>query len=205
MVAEFRLHLLNRLAGGHLEPEHVAQRGARIVDDAGLVVVAAVPPRRVAEQVVHFARLAGLGLDSRAIGAARVSAVGPKTAASLAPFGIKPALVPPDYKGEGVVEAFRTLDVNGKRVLFPRADRAREVIPAGLAAFGAEVVAPVAYRNITPAALPAPILQALERFQLNGRVAVAVGRPGFNADIRWMNHYGFRPLDMPTLFGGLSA
>ena len=30
-------------------------------------------------------------------------------------------------------------------------------------------------------------------------------RDFFNADIRWINHYGFRPLDMPTLFGGLSA
>ena len=30
-------------------------------------------------------------------------------------------------------------------------------------------------------------------------------RDFFNADMRWMNHYGFRPLDMPTLFGGLSA
>ncbi|RVQ04372.1 phenylalanine--tRNA ligase subunit alpha [Sinorhizobium meliloti] len=30
-------------------------------------------------------------------------------------------------------------------------------------------------------------------------------RDFFNADIRWMTHYGFRPLDMPTLFGGLSA
>ncbi|MCB1445225.1 MAG: phenylalanine--tRNA ligase subunit alpha [Rhizobiaceae bacterium] len=30
-------------------------------------------------------------------------------------------------------------------------------------------------------------------------------RDFFNADIRWMNHYGFRPLDLPTLFGGLSA
>jgi phenylalanyl-tRNA synthetase alpha chain len=27
----------------------------------------------------------------------------------------------------------------------------------------------------------------------------------FDADVRWINHYGFRPLDMPTLFGGLSA
>ncbi len=26
-------------------------------------------------------------------------------------------------------------------------------------------------------------------------------RDFFNADIRWINHYGFRPLDMPTLFG----
>ncbi len=30
-------------------------------------------------------------------------------------------------------------------------------------------------------------------------------RDFFNADVRWMKHYGFRPLDMPTLFGGLSV
>ena len=27
----------------------------------------------------------------------------------------------------------------------------------------------------------------------------------FEADVRWLNHYGFRPLDFPTLAGGLSA
>lgn len=30
-------------------------------------------------------------------------------------------------------------------------------------------------------------------------------RDYFNADVRWLSHYGFRPLDMPTLFGGLSS
>jgi phenylalanyl-tRNA synthetase alpha chain len=30
-------------------------------------------------------------------------------------------------------------------------------------------------------------------------------RPFFEADVRWIEHYGFRPLDIPTLFGGLSA
>ncbi len=30
-------------------------------------------------------------------------------------------------------------------------------------------------------------------------------RDYFNADVRWLSHYGFRPLDMPTLFAGLSA
>jgi len=29
-------------------------------------------------------------------------------------------------------------------------------------------------------------------------------RAFFESDIRWINHYGFRPLDIPTLFGGLS-
>ncbi len=30
-------------------------------------------------------------------------------------------------------------------------------------------------------------------------------RAFFDADVRWLSHYGFRPLDMPTLVGGLSA
>ena len=30
-------------------------------------------------------------------------------------------------------------------------------------------------------------------------------RAFFDADVRWLQHYGFRPLDLPTLFGGLSA
>jgi phenylalanyl-tRNA synthetase alpha chain len=29
-------------------------------------------------------------------------------------------------------------------------------------------------------------------------------RAFFDADVRWLSHYGFRPLDLPTLFGGLS-
>jgi phenylalanyl-tRNA synthetase alpha chain len=29
-------------------------------------------------------------------------------------------------------------------------------------------------------------------------------RPFFEADVRWLEHYGFRPLDFPTLAGGLS-
>ena len=30
-------------------------------------------------------------------------------------------------------------------------------------------------------------------------------RDFFDADVRWIDHYGFRPLDIPTLFAGLSA
>ncbi len=30
-------------------------------------------------------------------------------------------------------------------------------------------------------------------------------RAFFDADKRWLDHYGFRPLDLPTLFGGLSG
>ena len=109
-----------------------------------------------------FARLALLGLDARAFAACRICAVGPKTAAALASRGIVADLVPADYKAEGVVAEFGKLAITGSRILFPRADRAREIIPAALSEMGATVEAPVAYRNITPDALPDEALQALE-------------------------------------------
>jgi uroporphyrinogen III methyltransferase/synthase len=109
-----------------------------------------------------FDRLHEHGLDTRALGRCRVCAVGPKTAAALSPYGIKADLVPEDYKAEGVVTAFSEMEMAGQRVLFPRGDRARDVIPERLKAMGAEVMAPVAYANETPDGIPAEALRALE-------------------------------------------
>jgi uroporphyrinogen III methyltransferase / synthase len=114
-----------------------------------------------------FDRIAAKGLDSRAFGSCRVCAVGPKTAALLASRGIKPDLVPPDYKAEGVVAEFGRMMMKGKKVLFPRADKAREVIPAALGEMGAVVTAPVAYRNIIPDSIPEKALQALEEQRIH--------------------------------------
>lgn len=109
-----------------------------------------------------FGRLHALGLDTRALGRCQVCAVGPKTAAALVPYGVKADLVPADYKAEGVVAAFASLDLEGQWVLFPRGDRAREVIPDELVKMGAQVMAPVAYVNHTPDRLPEESLRALE-------------------------------------------
>ncbi|UFS71685.1 uroporphyrinogen-III C-methyltransferase [Geomonas sp. RF6] len=109
-----------------------------------------------------FCRLNAHGLDTRALGRCRVCAVGPKTAAALKVFGVRADLVPPDYKAEGVVDAFGSLEIAGKKVLFPKGDRARDVVPRELARMGAEVVTPVAYANVIPADIPAESLAALE-------------------------------------------
>jgi len=114
-----------------------------------------------------FERLALLGLDTRKIGACRVCAVGPKTAAALLPFGVRADLVPLDYKAEGVIAAFRAMDIKGKRFLFPRGDRARDVIPSSLGELGGEVVAPVAYCNVIPDYLPDPVIHALEERKID--------------------------------------
>ena len=108
-----------------------------------------------------FIRLAACGLDSRALGRCRVATVGPKTAAAIHEYGIIPDLIPVDYKAEGVVTAFREMDLTGMKILFPRADRAREIIPSELAKMGAAVLSPVAYQNVLPDDIPAEILEAL--------------------------------------------
>lgn len=114
-----------------------------------------------------FGRLEQLGLDSRVLGGCRVCAVGPKTAASLLPHGIRPDLVPPDYKAEGVVAEFRRLNPAGLKVLYPRADKARDVIPRELEGMGASVTAPIAYRNVLPDEIPKAALQALEERRIH--------------------------------------
>ncbi len=109
-----------------------------------------------------FDRLHAMGSDSRAIGGCKVCCVGPKTAESLASYGIRADLIPSDYKGEGVVEAFTRQQLRELRILFPRGDRARDVIPAGLQQLGNIVTAPVAYRNLAVDTIPSRVLESLE-------------------------------------------
>lgn len=100
---------------------------------------------------IFFGRLRQLGLDLRALAGVKVVAVGPKTAAAMEVFGLLPDLVPAEYRAEAVVELLQQEGVAGKRIFYPRAEKARDVLPRELAAAGAEVVAPVAYRTLAPA------------------------------------------------------
>lgn len=110
-----------------------------------------------------FKRLDTLGLDARSLGACRVCALGPKTAEAIRGFGIRPDMLAADYKAEGVVAEFAKLDITGKRILYPRADRAREGIPRDLGSMGALVDSPVAYRTILPDKLLPEAVFALEK------------------------------------------
>jgi uroporphyrinogen III methyltransferase/synthase len=110
-----------------------------------------------------FQHLNSLGFDARALGPCKVCAVGPKTAEAIEENGIRPDLIPPDYKAEAIVSEFAKLAISGQRILFPRADRAREIIPQELEKMGARVTAPVIYRNILPERLCPETILALEK------------------------------------------
>lgn len=99
---------------------------------------------------VFFNRLRSTGRDLRALAGVTLVAVGPKTAAALAEHGLQADLIPADYRAEGVVALLRQRGVAGRRILYPHAELARDLIPKELAAAGAQVLAPLAYRTLVP-------------------------------------------------------
>jgi uroporphyrinogen-III synthase len=101
-----------------------------------------------------FDRVQELGFKLTVLQGCKVCAVGPKTAEALAARGIATDLVPEQFTGEGLVAAFQGLDLQGRRVLFPKADGARDLIPQQLRKMGALLIDPVVYRTVIPDRLP---------------------------------------------------
>ena len=88
--------------------------------------------------------------DIRDLRGIRICTIGPATQACVEGYHIPVDLVPDEYLSEGVVAAFRDMDMGNKRVLLPRAEIAGDVIPKGLSAMGATVDVAVAYRTVSP-------------------------------------------------------
>lgn len=95
-------------------------------------------------------RLKALGMDVRELKGLKIGAIGPKTAEAWEEIGIRPDLMPDEYRAEAVVESFRNLGADGLRILLPRAAKAREVLPEELKKLGAAIDVVPAYRTIKP-------------------------------------------------------
>ena len=95
-------------------------------------------------------RLCDSGLDARSLAGRRVCSIGPRTAQELERFGIKADLIPADYQAEGVLVALGGQDLKDARVLIPRAEVARELLPDELRARGAHVDVVPVYRTLAP-------------------------------------------------------
>lgn len=107
-----------------------------------------------------FRHLETMGLGLEDLPKALVVAVGPKTAEAIEARGLAVDLMPTDFQAEGIVDLIKDR-VFGKRVLYPRAGLARDLIPRQLAAAGARVLDPVTYTSVPPAGTPEKLRQAL--------------------------------------------
>ncbi|WP_434044865.1 MULTISPECIES: uroporphyrinogen-III C-methyltransferase [Sorangium] len=119
-----------------------------------------------------FREVERLGLDARAFGAARLAAIGAGTAAALASRGVRPDIVPGEFRGEELAQALLSdpalaerlsaRPASRVRVLIPRALVAREVLPERLRAAGCEVdVVPVYETRPASAGRREELLRAL--------------------------------------------
>ncbi len=86
-----------------------------------------------------FKRLFERGKDVRALHHIRTACIGPVTAERLADFGLSCDILPETYRAESVAAAFKHQDVNAKKILLPRAQEARPILPEMLMEMGALV------------------------------------------------------------------
>lgn len=106
------------------------------------------------------------GLDARAFSGLKIAAVGDKTAAAIAAWGLRADLVPSgEQSAAGLLADWPEYDevldpIN--RVFLPRADIATETLVAGLVELGWECDDVTAYRTVRATPPPAPVRDAIK-------------------------------------------
>ena len=111
---------------------------------------------------IFWAALRRAKCDARALATARVAAIGPATADALLNHGVAADVTPARFVAEGLLEALAARgDVAGTRVLYATAEGARDVLPNGLGALGAQVDVLALYRSVPQLTSAEPLRAAL--------------------------------------------
>ncbi len=117
--------------------------------------------------VDHFLRrIWETGGDTRAFSRCRLAAIGTVTAERLATWHLRADLVPTEFRAEALAAALAPL-VTGKRVLWARATRGREVLPQALRAAGADLTEIPVYENFDVTAFDPRVEERLARSEID--------------------------------------
>ncbi len=95
-------------------------------------------------------RLKERGKSSHLPPSLNVCAIGPATADQLKRRGVSVQYVPKEFIAESILEGFKKVRVEGKRILLARAKKARDILPNGLRRMGVEVDVVEVYRTVRP-------------------------------------------------------
>lgn len=112
-------------------------------------------------------RLRAGGKDARELKGIRLAAIGPATASELRRRGLEPDVVPPEFRAESILKCMQGEVLGGKRILLPRAAKARDLLPKELMKRGAKVTVVEAYRTEKPEADFAGICAKLHRGEVD--------------------------------------
>jgi uroporphyrinogen III methyltransferase/synthase len=106
-------------------------------------------------------RLRERGLGWAGFSRLRLAAIGPATAEALAEHGLGPAIVPTDFRAEGLIERLRGEITAGDRILITRASQARDLLTRELVRLGGAVTEVPAYTTRRVDASAARLKEAL--------------------------------------------
>jgi uroporphyrinogen III methyltransferase/synthase len=95
-----------------------------------------------------FERLYALQRDIRDLKGVKICCIGPATAQQIKNRGIAVDLVPERYVSESILQSFALFNMQGQKILLPRAAQARDVLPEGLQKMGAQVDVAAAYATV---------------------------------------------------------
>lgn len=111
---------------------------------------------------IFFQMLVTAGQDARAFHSSKICAIGQETADALAGHGLTPELVTSEYTAEGLANALAGWEMQGMRVLVPRAEMSRDALPSLLKNRGAEVEILPVYRTVCPAEAGPALMRLFE-------------------------------------------
>lgn len=114
-----------------------------------------------------FRRLRELGKDVRILKGIKLAAIGPATTKKLEEVGLLVDYMPSKYVAEAVVEGFKNLGVASQRILIPRAEVAREILPQELERLGAQVNVVSTYRTVPDSSMIAELRRLLSEGRIN--------------------------------------
>lgn len=127
------------------------------------------------EHFMHRVQMAGIGWS------VPVAVVGTSTARSLEKWGLNASLVPTNFRAEGLLEAFPS-EFAGVRMLLPRAETAREILPDELRRRGATVDVLPVYRTIKSSLGPQEISETFSKHRVDAVVFTSPSAVRFFSD-----------------------
>ncbi len=95
-----------------------------------------------------FDTLFDMRKDVRSLGHLKLACIGPVTKERLQDYGIISDILPETYRAESVIKAFSNIELKNKKILLPRAKKARTILPEELTKMGAKVEEVIAYETL---------------------------------------------------------
>ncbi len=95
-------------------------------------------------------RLRSGGRDIRDLKGIKICTIGPRTAQEMERLGVEIDFVPDEYRAEAIVEGLVRRGIEGKKILLPRAEEAREILPQEIRKSGGDVDVVSAYKTVRP-------------------------------------------------------